>query len=182
VSLHRATAEAACAFGDRVAYLAPSPEATKKDAVYPIPASLARGRASHGGVPRYMGKYYVAMLLCAARVRFFFFEMDVWLPPKGPATVLDAFRAAADSWNGGLHTAAAWALHEDNPYTINIGLYYVRSDVEPRNFDFFATMLSYARRHPLVFDQGLLNCVADVTNDEPAAKPNSWLGSTFCVI
>ncbi|KAH8065256.1 hypothetical protein JL720_12860 [Aureococcus anophagefferens] len=145
VSLHRATAEAACAFGDRVAYLAPSPEATKKDAVYPIPA--------------YMGKYYVAMLLCAARVRFFFFEMDVWLPPKGPATVLDAFRAAADSWNGGLHTAAAWALHEDNPYTINIGLYYVRSDVEPRNFDFFATMLSYARRHPLVFDQGLLNCV-----------------------
>ncbi|EGB11086.1 hypothetical protein AURANDRAFT_71010 [Aureococcus anophagefferens] len=140
VSLHRATAEAACAFGDRVAYLAPSPEATKKDAVY-------------------MGKYYVAMLLCAARVRFFFFEMDVWLPPKGPATVLDAFRAAADSWNGGLHTAAAWALHEDNPYTINIGLYYVRSDVEPRNFDFFATMLSYARRHPLVFDQGLLNCV-----------------------
>ena len=65
-----------------------------------------------------MGKYYVAMLLCAARVRFFFFEMDVWLPPKGPATVLDAFRAAADSWNGGLHTAAAWALQEDNPYTI----------------------------------------------------------------
>ncbi|KAH8053389.1 hypothetical protein JL722_9617 [Aureococcus anophagefferens] len=154
VSLHRATAEAACAFGDRVAYLAPSPEATKKDAVYPIPASLARGRTSHGVFPRYMGKYYVAMLLCAARVRFFFFEMDVWLPPKGPATVLDAFRAAADSWNGGLHTAAAWALHEDNPYTINIGLYYVRSDVEPRNFDFFATMLSYARRHPLVFDQG----------------------------
>ena len=38
VSLHRATAEAACAFGDRVAYLAPSPEATKKDAVYSIPA------------------------------------------------------------------------------------------------------------------------------------------------
>ena len=24
--------------------------------------------------------------------------------------------------------------------------------------------------------------LADVTNDEPAAKPNSWLGSTFCVI
>ncbi|KAH8046241.1 hypothetical protein JL720_16429 [Aureococcus anophagefferens] len=97
VSLHRATAEAACAFGDRVAYLAPSPEATKKDA--------AADAGTAGSIRRRPGR------------------------------------------------------STRTPHTINIGLYHVRSDVEPRNFDFFATMLSYARRHPLVFDQGLLNCV-----------------------
>ena len=37
------------------------------------------------------------MLLCAARVRFFFFEMDVWMPPKA-TSLLDVFRDAAGSW------------------------------------------------------------------------------------
>jgi hypothetical protein len=50
-------------------------------------------------------------------------------------------------------------LHEDNPYTINIGLYYIAADIDGRSYDLFDTLLDYLRRHPHAFDQGLVNCV-----------------------
>jgi hypothetical protein len=141
VSLDRHTAEDACSKRKRVAFLAKPPQATTKDVVY-------------------LGKYYAAMLLCKARIRFFFWEMDLWLPPRpsGPS-VVDVFRAAASAPTAGLRPASAWALHEDNPYTINIGLYYIASDTDERSYDLFDTLLDYLRRHPHAFDQGLVNCV-----------------------
>ena len=141
VSLDRHTAEDACSKRKRVAFLAKPRTATTKDVVY-------------------LGKYYAAMLLCKARIRFFFWEMDLWLPPRpsGPS-VVDVFRAAASAPTAGLNPASAWALHEDNPYTINIGLYYIASDTDGRSYDLFDTLLDYLRRHPHAFDQGLVNCV-----------------------
>ena len=141
VSLDRHTAEDACSRHKRVAFLAKPRTATTKDVVY-------------------LGKYFAAMLLCKARIRFFFWEMDLWLPPRptGPS-VVDVFRAAASAPTAGLNPASAWALHEDNPYTINIGLYYIASDTDPRSYDLFDTLLDYLRRHPHAFDQGLVNCV-----------------------
>ena len=70
VSLDRHTAEDACSKRKRVAFLAKPRTATTKDVVY-------------------LGKYYAAMLLCKARIRFFFWEMDLWLPPRpsGPSVV-----------------------------------------------------------------------------------------------
>ena len=108
----------------------------------------------------YLGKYYAAMLLCKARIRFFFWEMDLWLPPRlsGPS-VVDVFRAAAATDTAGPNPGSAWALHEDNPYTINIGLYYIAADIDGRSYDLFDTLLDYLRRHPHAFDQGLVNCV-----------------------
>ncbi|KAJ8614068.1 hypothetical protein CTAYLR_005846 [Chrysophaeum taylorii] len=131
VALHRGTAVEAASLSCRVALLEHE-GASKKELVY-------------------LGKYYTAYLLCAARVRFFFFEMDVWFPDRG-GSALDVFRAAAFGSN---RTMAAWALHTDNPYQINAGLYYVRPEAEA----LFGALLSYSRRHPTVFDQGLLNCM-----------------------
>ena len=141
VSLDRSTAEDACSKRKRVAFLAKPRTATTKDVVY-------------------LGKYYAAMLLCKARIRFFFWEMDLWLPPRlsGPS-VVDVFRAAAATDTAGPNPGSAWALHEDNPYTINIGLYYIASDTDGRSYDLFDTLLDYLRRHPHAFDQGLVNCV-----------------------
>ena len=141
VSLDRSTAEDACYQKKRVAFLAKPRTASTKDVVY-------------------LGKYYAALLLCKARIRFFFWEMDLWLPPRpsGPS-VVDVFRAAAATDTAGLNPGSAWALHEDNPYTINIGLYYIASDTDGRSYDLFDTLLDYLRRHPHAFDQGLVNCV-----------------------
>ena len=141
VSLDRSTAEDACYQKKRVAFLAKPRTASTKDVVY-------------------LGKYYAAMLLCKARIRFFFWEMDLWLPPRlsGPS-VVDVFRAAAATDTAGLNPGSAWALHEDNPYTINIGLYYIAADIDGRSYDLFDTLLDYLRRHPHAFDQGLVNCV-----------------------
>lgn len=135
VSLHRGTAVKALKLGCQVALLEEA-SSSKKEAIY-------------------LGKYYTAMLLCAAKIRFFFFEMDVWFP-RGSA--LEVFRRAASS-PALRRPSAAWALHTDNPYMINAGLYYVRPDVDEAPFHVFDAMLSYSRRHPGVFDQGLLNCV-----------------------
>jgi len=141
VSLDRATAEDACLRKKLVAFLAKPPSSGTKDQVH-------------------LGKYYTALLLCRARVNFFFWEMDLWLPPRplNSLSVVDVFRAAAASDNAGLHAGSAWALHEDNPYTINIGLYYI-SDTDERAYDLFEVVLDYLRRHPHAFDQGLVNCL-----------------------
>lgn len=140
VSLHSGTAVAARRLGCRVALLE-SKSMSKKQLVY-------------------MGKYYTAMLLCSAGVRFFFFEMDVWFPSRGQRTALDVFRAAASPQATGVaRVSATWALHTDNPYQINAGLYYVRPEVSSAPYYMFAAILDYSRRHQHVFDQGLLNCV-----------------------
>lgn len=138
VSLHRGTASTARRLGLRVALLE-SKTSSKKELIY-------------------LGKYYTAMLLCASKVRFFFFEMDVWFLDRGSTSVLDVFRAAAFSTQVE-DVSAAWALHTDNPYQINAGLYYVRPEVSDAPFQLFAALLEYSRRHPSVFDQGLLNCI-----------------------
>lgn len=140
VSLHSGTAVAARRLGCRVALLE-SKSMSKKQLVY-------------------MGKYYTAMLLCSAGVRFFFFEMDVWFPSRGQRTALDVFRAAVSPQATGIaRVSATWALHTDNPYQINAGLYYVRPEVSSAPYYMFAALLDYSRRHQHVFDQGLLNCV-----------------------
>jgi len=144
VSLHRGTAVDACLAGYRVVLLKVPPgaggkAAAKKDAVY-------------------LGKYYTALLLAAARVPFWFFEMDVWMLERNKAgsSILDLFRRAAHETNGGVHPEASWALHQDNPYTINVGMYYINARGNSRQL--FSATLAYVRANPSAFDQGFINC------------------------
>uniref|UniRef100_A0A7S3JNY1 Nucleotide-diphospho-sugar transferase domain-containing protein n=1 Tax=Aureoumbra lagunensis TaxID=44058 RepID=A0A7S3JNY1_9STRA len=108
----------------------------------------------------YLAKYYTASLLCEAQIRFFFFEMDIWMPRRFGPSILDVFRAATAVKRPNLGSpAAAWALHTDNPYIINAGMYYIKPDIDPvRPLLLFEAIVSYSRRLPL-FDQGLMNCL-----------------------
>ena len=112
----------------------------------------------------YLAKYYAAMLLCAGGIRFLFFEMDIWFFRKEQqkTTLLDVVRAAATT------TSAVFVLHTDNPYVINAGMYYILPDMDSEGTTLlFETIIDYARRHPSVFDQGLMNCILKRANAIP---------------
>ena len=102
-------------------------------------------------------------------MRFFFFEMDIFFPPRRDAdrSIVDVFRAAAGSTNAGARPASAWALHEDNPYTINIGLYYVNSDVDGRNLKLFEVLLTCRAR----VDRSEPRRRRDLSAENPRSEP-----------
>ena len=46
---------------------------------------------------------------------------------------------------------------QDNPYTVNVGVYYVRG--RPHNAFFFQIVHRYLEAFPTTFDQALINCL-----------------------
>lgn len=104
----------------------------------PSPGQSTRARV-------YSAKYGVAISLIEANIDFLFLEMDVWILRN----LLDLYA------EGDEHLVMA--LHQDNPFTINIGVYFARACVETKLV--FSTLLSYLSRYPETFDQGLFNCL-----------------------
>ena len=81
----------------------------------------------------YHAKYSFAVSLIVSREDFFFLEMDTWLRED----VLRIFSPP--------HSSADLTLmiHQDNPFIINIGMYFVRANI--RTEELFRTMEGYVR-------------------------------------
>ena len=98
VSLDRSTAEDACSKRKRV-----------------VSREAPDGHHEGRGLPRQVLRQF--LLLCKARIRFFFWEMDLWLPPRpsGPS-VVDVFRAAAATDTAGLNPGGVGVARGQSVY------------------------------------------------------------------
>ena len=63
-----------------------------------------------------------------------------------------AVTAARSTW-----FATGLRLHQDNPYSVNVGLYYVRG--RPHVAMLFQIVHRYLEAFPQTFDQAMINCV-----------------------
>lgn len=92
----------------------------------------------------YKAKYHLAVQLIVNKIDFLFIEMDVWIMRD-----LVPIFVQKD-------TDLVVSLHQNRPWGINIGIYYVRACETMRLL--FETLSHYLETYTAAFDQDLFNC------------------------
>jgi hypothetical protein len=89
-------------------------------------------------------KFGIATSLLQAGLDFLFYEMDVWFVRSPAPLFIDK------------HVELFVSVHQDNGYSTNIGIYFVRATNHTTNL--FTALAQIKRKRPKLFDQRIFDC------------------------